>query len=232
MPGCGCGCSCSVENNETIERKTLWMLLGINAAMFLAESVLGWLFESTGLMADSIDMFADAWVYGISLYAVGKSKRLQAKAATTAGLLQFGLGVGVLVEVVRRFFTGSEPFGIGMFLVGLTALAANVTCLALLAKHRDGGVHMRASWIFSTNDVIANCGILLSAALVWLTESPYPDLLIGGTISVIVLKGGIRILDDALQEQRSGVPSPSNAPFVPMKPQQISQPPSARHGLV
>ncbi len=207
------------------------MLLGINAAMFLAESVLGWLFESMGLMADSIDMFADAWVYGISLYAVGKSKRLQAKAASMAGILQFGLGVGVLVEVARRFFTGSEPLGIGMFLVGITALAANVTCLVLLAKHRNGGVHMRASWIFSTNDVIANCGVLVSAALVWLTQSPYPDLVIGGAISFIVLKGGIRILDDALQEQRSCKPSPSDIPVVGIQPHHLAPPPNSHRGL-
>lgn len=223
MSGCGCGCGCGVETSGSIERKALWILLGINAAMFLGESLFGWLFDSMGLMADSIDMFADAWVYGISLYAVGKSKKLQADAATTAGVLQFLLALGVLVEVIYRFFTGSEPIGIGMMGVGFTALAANVFCLMLIAGHRGGGVHMRASWIFSKNDVIANIGVLISASLVWITDSNLPDLLIGAIISMIVLRGGIQILDEAKQAatQASLHCADAAAPLEPL-PQRFS----------
>jgi cation diffusion facilitator family transporter len=213
----GCGCGCNSENSRSLERKTLGILLGINAAMFLGESIFGWLYDSMGLMADSIDMFADAWVYGISLYAIGKSKNIQANAAKTAGVLQFLLAFGVLIEVMHRFFTGSDPVGIGMMVVGITALAANVACLMLIARHRDGGVHMRASWIFSKNDVIANIGVLLSASLVWITDSNYPDLLIGAIIGVIVLRGGIQILDEAKEAETQACLSCSDT-AVPLQP--------------
>ena len=78
--------------------------------------------------------------------------------------------------------------------MGLVALIANVACLVILAKHRDGGAHMRASWIFSTNDVIANTGVILSGVLVLLLGSAVPDLVIGTLISVVVVRGGFKIL--------------------------------------
>lgn len=176
------------------EAKTLKLLLAINASMFVAEIVVGWLAQSAGLIADSLDMFADAAVYGMSLYVVGKAAPAQAKSAQFSGYLQLLLALGALAEVARRFWFGSEPeppFMIGMAVI---ALMANVSCLALIARHRHGGVHMRASWIFSTNDVIANLGVILAGLLVTWTHSHLPDLLVGAAIAIVVLIGAVRIL--------------------------------------
>lgn len=176
------------------ESRVLRALLGINALMFVVELVLGVLAESTGLIADSLDMFADAAVYGLAFYAVGRSKGLQLKAAHLSGFLQIALALGVLLEVVRRFIFGSEPESLLMMGVGLVALVANVGCLLLISKHRNGGAHMRASWIFSANDVLANLGVIVAGLLVMLTGSPYPDLAIGFAVGLLVLNGGRRIL--------------------------------------
>ena len=196
-------CGCELEEAAELERRTLWTLLPINGVMFIAELVAGWWGESTGLLADSLDMLADASVYGIALYAVGRSHRLQANAATASGALQIALGLGVLVEVVRRFLYGSDPVSMLMMAVGAIALVANVSCLILIAKHREGGVHMRASWIFSTNDVIANLGVIISGGLVLYLDSRLPDLIIGALISAVVLRGGVQILREA-KEARQG----------------------------
>lgn len=192
MSPCECG-----HEAAALERTTLRTLIAINGAMFVAEALAGWWAQSTGLLADSLDMLADAGVYGIALYAVGRARALQAKAATLSGVLQILLGAGVLLDVVRRSVVGSEPVSLAMMLVGLVALAANATCLALVSKHREGGVHMRASYIFSANDVIANLGVVLAGGLVLLTRSRLPDLVIGAAIAVIVVRGGIRILGEA-----------------------------------
>ena len=176
------------------EASTLKLLLTINAAMFVAELVTGWLAESVGLIADSLDMFADAAVYGLSLYAVGKTASSQAKSATFSGYVQLLLAVGALAEVGRRFWFGSDPEPPLMISMALIALMSNVSCLALLARHRHGGVHMRASWIFSTNDVIANLGVISAGLLVAWTNSHLPDLLIGVVIASVVFSGAIRIL--------------------------------------
>lgn len=176
------------------ESKVLKILLSINGAMFVIEIVLGWIAQSTGLIADSLDMFADAAVYALSFFAVGKNITIKQKAALLSGYLQLLLAVGALTEVVRRFLLGSEPEGELMMGVALLALIANVSCLFLLMKHRKGEVHMRASWIFSTNDVIANLGVIIAGVFVAILKSPIPDLVIGLIISIIVLTGAIRIL--------------------------------------
>lgn len=176
------------------EAHVLKILLGINFAMFVIEIVMGFVAQSTGLLADSLDMLADAAVYGISLYAVGKAATKQQKAARLSGYLQMSLAILALSEVVRRFFFGSEPLAQYMVVISALALAANIACMALISKHRTGGVHMQASWIFSTNDVIANLGVILAGILVFYFKSPIPDLVIGSVIAAVVFNGALKIL--------------------------------------
>jgi copper chaperone CopZ len=182
------------KSGDQSEAKTLRLLLAINAAMFVVELVWGLVAQSAGLVADSLDMFADAAVYGLALYAVGRAASLKTRAAHIAGWLQMALALGALGEVVRRTMLGSEPESGLMMGVGAIALAANVACLVLIAKKRDRGAHMKASYIFSANDVIANMGVIVAGALVAWTGSHYPDLVIGTVIGIIVLNGARRIL--------------------------------------
>ncbi|MFC4260276.1 cation transporter [Marinobacter lacisalsi] len=179
---------------EPEEAGTLWILLAINGLMFLVEMTMGLIAQSAGLVADSLDMLADAAVYGLALYAVGHGIKMQVRAAHVAGVLQLILAVGVLVEVGRRFLFGSDPQSLMMMIVASIALVANISCLLLIAKHREGGAHMKASWIFSANDVVINLGVILAGLLVAWTDSNYPDLVIGGIVGGIVLMGAKRIL--------------------------------------
>jgi len=176
------------------EARTLGVLLAINGVMFLVELVAAWLAESTGLLADSLDMLADATVYGVALYAVGRAAALKRRAARLMGWLQVILALGVLGEVVRRLLLGSAPEAPLMMGIALLALAANVVCLLLIARNRHYGIHMMAVFICSANDVIANAGVIAAAVLVGRTGSNVPDLAIGTIIGVVVLVGGVRIL--------------------------------------
>lgn len=193
-------CGCEVEIKDESQKKVLYWLLSINAVMFVLEAVLGWYAESTALMADSLDMLADAVVYGIGLYAVGKEVAAKANAAKISGYFQAILGILILMDISRRVVFGSEPESLFMISVGLVALVANVTCLMLIQKHKDGEVHMRASWIFSANDVIANVGVIISGALVWWLGSRWPDIVIGLIISLVILRGAKQILLEAKKE--------------------------------
>lgn len=184
------------------ERRVLVWVLGINLAMFLIESVAGLLAQSSGLMADALDMLADAAVYGMALWAVGQGASAQGRIARVAGLLQAALAVGLLLDVARRLVFGSAPEAPLMIGVALLALVANVACLGLLARHRDGGVHLRASWIFSSSDALANLGVVVAAGLVLWTGSNLPDLAVGALIGVLVLEGARRIL--RLRVDRAG----------------------------
>lgn len=183
-----------LDEASELEARTLKLLLAINGVMFVVELVMGLIAQSTGLIADSLDMFADAAVYGLALYAVGKAVQHKVRAAHMAGWLQMALAIGALTEVGRRFLLGSEPqSGLMMGIAGL-ALVANVSCLWLISQQRDRGAHMQASWIFSSNDVLANVGVIIAGALVAWTHSPYPDLVIGTVIGLVVLNGARRIL--------------------------------------
>lgn len=176
------------------EARVLKQMLIINFTMFVAEIIIGWLAQSTGVIADGMDMFADSAVYAVSLYAVGQAFATQRRAARLSGYLQAALASVALFEVFRRFIFGSEPWAPYMMGISLVALIANVTCLFLISKHRTGGVHMKASWIFSTNDAIANLGVILAGAFVFYFKSPIPDLLIGLFISIVVFRGALAIL--------------------------------------
>jgi len=176
------------------EGRVLKQLLAINGVMFVLELGLGLLAQSTGLIADSLDMLADAMVYGLSLYAVGRAASAQKRAARASGWLQMLLALWALAEVSRRAVVGSEPVEALMIGVAFVALVANLACVALLARHRHGGVHLKASWIFSTNDALANVGVIVAGFLVLATGSPIPDLVVGAAVGLLVLTGAVRIL--------------------------------------
>ncbi len=180
--------------SQVEEARTLKIVLAINASMFVGEAFGAVLADSSALLADSLDMFADAVVYGLALFGVHRARATQLKAARLSGVLQLMLAAGALAEVVRRLVFGSEPEAPLMVVVAAAALAANATSMWLLARHRKGGAHMKASWIFTTNDVIANLGVIVAAGLVRLLGSNVPDLVVATGIALIVLNGAIRIL--------------------------------------
>lgn len=194
------GCGCEVEIKDASQKRVLYWLLGINATMFFVEMTVGILADSTALIADSMDMLADAVVYGIGIYAVGKSILHKAKAAQISGYFQLLLGVIILIDITRRLFLGSEPISSLMIGMGFIALIANVACLMIIRNHENDEVHMRASWIFSANDVIANMGVIIAGVLVVWLDSRIPDLVIGCIVSIVVLRGAWMILKDAKQE--------------------------------
>lgn len=195
-------CDCGIEVESRQQAGVLITLLAINAAMFVVEVVTGIIGESTGLIADSLDMLADAVVYGIALYAVGRAESAKLRAAFVSGYFQMALALIVVLDAGRRAVFGSEPEPAYMVLIGLVALVANLVCLKLIARHRDGGVHMRASWVFSKNDVIANVGVVVSGGVVYVTASRWPDLLVGVAIACIVFRGALAIIEDARNERR------------------------------
>ena len=196
------GCGCEIEIKDQEQKAVLYWLLGINAVMFIIEMSVGFIADSTALIADSLDMLADAVVYGVGIYAVGKTIVHKANAAKVSGYFQLALGLLILFDIARRATFGSGPESMLMMGMGGVALIANVICLAIIRKQKNGEVHMRASWIFSANDVIANMGVILAGAMVYLFDTRWPDLVIGFIVSIVVLRGAVLILKDARQELR------------------------------
>jgi Co/Zn/Cd efflux system component len=183
-----------IENAN--QKKLLCTVLGINFAFFLIEMTTGIISKSMGLVADSLDMLADSFVYGISLLAVGRTLTRKKRIAKLAGYLQITLAVFGFVEVLRRFFGDEKlPDFSTMIIVSIFALIANGICLYILQKSKSKEeAHMKASMIFTSNDVIINLGVIIAGFLVnWLSSSK-PDLIIGIIVFVLVIQGAFRIL--------------------------------------
>ena len=190
-------CGCHHEAKNAQERRILWIALALNATMAVVGGVAGWIAESTGLLADALDMLSDATAYAIGLVAIGRSARSKANAALLSGGALLLLGLGVLVEVGRRVLYGAEPASGWMIGTALLSLVVNVTALRLLSPLKSGEVHLRATWLFTRADVVANVGVILAGALVLWSGSPYPDFVIGTLIGLYVIKEAMEILGDA-----------------------------------
>lgn len=186
-------------------RRVLWVVLALNAAMFVTELTAGLLVHSTALLADSADMFGDAFVYGLSLYALQRSDRWRAGAAVAKGGLIAVFGVVVLAEVAYKIGAGVEPMAGPIALFGSVALAVNVVCLALLYRYRQADINMSSSYECSRNDVLANGGVLLAALGVYLTASAWPDILVGLALAALFLRSSVRVLRQAWPQFRAGV---------------------------
>ncbi|NOT87759.1 MAG: cation transporter [Lysobacter sp.] len=195
-------CGCHHEAKNANERRILRIALALNAAMAVIGGVAGWIAQSTGLLADALDMLSDATAYAIGLVAIGRTARFKANAALFSGSVLLVLGIGILVEVGRRVVFGAEPLSGWMIGTALLSLAVNVTVLRMLAPLKSGEVHLRATWLFTRADVVANLGVILAGMLVLWLRSPYPDFFIGALIGLYVIKEAVEILRDARAERR------------------------------
>lgn len=193
--------SCEIEDfveqasNNVNEKKLLWQVLGINFLFFVFELITGFFSNSMALIADSMDMLADSIVYGLALFAVGGSLARKNSIAKLAGYLQLVLAIWGFVEVVKRFIGIEQvPAFQTMVFVSVLALIGNGLCLYLLQKSKSNEAHMQASMIFTSNDVIVNLGVIVAGGLVYLTNSKYPDLLVGIIVFIMVGQGAFKIL--------------------------------------
>ena len=179
--------------------RVLVVVLAVNLAMFVIEVLGGVLAGSTALLADSLDMLGDAFVYGFSLYVLHRSLAWRARAALTKGLIMAAFGVGVLVEAALRLHAGVPPLVPAMFVIGSIALLANAFCFALLWRHRADDINLRSTWLCSRNDLIANGAVLVAALLVAGTRSVWPDVLVGTAIAVLFLRTAASVLREAMK---------------------------------
>lgn len=206
MANCSDSCGSGLAAATVGERRVLIVVLIINACMFAAEFSAGLVAGSTALLADSLDMLADAIIYAIGLFALGRAAHWRARAALTSGLFQLVLGFGIAMEALVKFFIDGLPDVATMGLFGVLALIANTICFVLLTRFREGDINLRATWICSRNDMIGNVGVLVAAGLVLWIESGWPDILIGLLIAGVVIRSALRIAREASRVLKHGPP--------------------------
>lgn len=192
VPGADDCCSNKAGTIATLarsasQRHVLVAVLVINAAMFAIEMAAGVITGSAALLADSVDMFGDAAVYGLSLYALTRGARWHAGAALAKSGIIMVFGVWILGGAIFGLHGDTPSAGV-MAIVGMAALAANLICFVLLWQFRNQDVNMSSTFECSRNDLLANGGVLLAAGSVWVTGAAWPDLLIACLIAAVFLR--------------------------------------------
>ncbi|MEQ5833707.1 cation diffusion facilitator family transporter [Marinobacter sp. NFXS9] len=180
--------------------RVLYIVLAINTAMFLFEFFGGLWVGSTALLADSLDMFGDATVYALTLYALHRSARTRAGAAMVKGIFMLLFGVMVIIEAINKSLLGIVPQAEWMGAIALVALVANTACFLLLNAHRSDDLNMRSTWLCSRNDLFANTSVIIAAGLVAYTGTPWPDVIVGLAIAVLFLHSAWQVLTEAWRE--------------------------------
>jgi len=202
MTDCCSDKECAIEGLKARQSVPLKIVLAINAVMFVVELTSGLLARSTALLSDSLDNLGDALTYGASLYAVSGGARSKAKVALFKGGLILTAGLFVLGQVIYGALHPGVPVFETMGIVSLVALGANATCLALLWKHRAEDVNMSSVWECSRNDIASNIAVFIAAGAVWLTQSGWPDLVVGLVLACLFLRSAVGVSVDALRELR------------------------------
>ncbi len=187
------------------QRRTLWTVLLLNVAIAIGFSATGALGDSSALIANGLDNTSDSFVYAIGLFAMSRSDKWKRAAANVSGGMLLLFAIGILIDAMRRYYTGSEPLGPLMISMALIAALVNGLCIWLLARINEPDVNVRAANTFSFNDFMSNGGILFAGTLVWWLGSNRPDLVVGIAVAGIAAWGGVCILRDARGEHHKAV---------------------------
>ena len=183
-------------------KRVLWVVIVINAAMFLVEMSAGKLAGSQALQADALDFLGDAMTYGISLAVIGMSLKVRATAAIFKGISLLAMGLWVFGSTVYQIFVLGVPKAEIMGLIGFMALAANVASVLLLMRYKDGDANVRSVWLCSRNDAVGNVAVMVASVAVWFTATAWPDLIVAVIMAGLFLRSAQLILVQAWQEYK------------------------------
>ncbi len=201
MAGC-CGHGAKFDGLSADYKRRLWLVIAINAVMFGVELTAGQMAGSQALKADALDFLGDALTYGLSLAVIGSSLIVRSRAALLKAISLLGMGLWVSGSTIYHVFVLGVPQAEVMGSIGFLALAANLTSVFLLVRYKDGDANVRSVWLCSRNDAIGNVAVMFAALGVWGTSTGWPDLIVAGLMATLFVNSAIRILIQALAEQR------------------------------
>lgn len=195
------------ENNAKFDgisddyKRRLWIVIALNAAMFIIEITAGQLAKSQALQADALDFLGDSVTYAISLAVIGASIKVRTNAALFKGVSLFMMGLWVLGSTLYRVFYAEIPEAEIMGVIGFLALMANLASVLILVSYKDGDANVRSVWLCSRNDAIGNVAIMVAALSVWGTASRWPDLVVATIMSALFISSATQIVRQALKER-------------------------------
>ena len=198
-----CGHDAKFEGLSADYKRRLWLVIAINAIMFVVEMMAGHLAKSQALQADALDFLGDSLTYGISLAVIGASVQVRTNAALVKGISLLLMGLWVFGSTTYRVFYVGVPEAQVMGIIGFLALLANLASVLLLVRYKDGDANVRSVWLCSRNDAIGNIAVMFAALGVWGTASGWPDLIVALIMAGLFLSSAFQIMRQALTERRA-----------------------------
>ena len=196
-----CGNEVKFDGASKEYKRRLWVVIFLNALMFVVEISGGFLSKSQALKADALDFLGDTLTYGLSLFAIDSTKRVKFWVSTLKGLSLLGMGLWVAISTAVEFFSPTTPKTEIMGLIGFLALCANVISVLLLMKFKEGDANVRSVWLCSRNDAIGNIGVIIAAIISAVLNSGWPDLLVAALMSLLFIHSSFQILVQSFRER-------------------------------
>ncbi len=197
-------CTVDLNNADGKSLKTmLFLVFFINLGMFAVEAISGFIAHSNALLADSLDMLGDAFVYGVSIAVLTRHPSVRATASLAKGIIMFVLGLFVVGENIYKIINPIVPIAETITVIGLLALLANAASFMLLLKHKAKDLNVRSAWICSRNDIVANIGVIIAGLLVAKFNSIWPDVVVGFIIAFIVLQSSLQIIKESSSHRKA-----------------------------
>lgn len=197
---CGCTGDTQRAQHDPAYRRALWIVILLNVGFGLCEIVGGFLADSQALKADALDFLGDGSITLMGLFALSWSTVARGRVALAQGIFLGALGMGVIVVAAIRALGSAEPEAGLMGVIAFVALGVNVAAAMVLSRFKDGDANVRAIWLFSRNDAIANVAVICAAVLVAWTGQAWPDLAVAAIIALLFLHSAYLIIRDALAE--------------------------------
>jgi Co/Zn/Cd efflux system component len=207
-PGCGCGHSVAFDGASPAYKRALTAVIGLNGLGFLVVAVGSWLAASASLAANTLDFAADAATYGLSLWAIGKSLQVRSGAAYIKSASLAVMAFGIVGLAIWRAVTGATPEGGMISGLGLFGAAINLAAALLLIRFRDGDANVRSVWLCTRNDLIQCLAVAATGFLVTVTQSRWPDLIVGLLLAAVFLRSAWQIMTQARAERRAAAAEP------------------------
>src|SRR4051794_9279619 len=195
------------------------LALAINAGLFLAEAVGGFLTGSLAVLADAGHLLSDVGSIVLALIAARLAalpaagrrtfgyQRSEVLAALVNGLLLVAVSVGIAIAAIGRFSDPPAIDGWGVLALGLFGLAGNVAATVVLAGGEREDINLEGVLRHSAADALGSLGVVLAGAFVLLGGSPIVDPIVGLLIAALVLASSWRLIKEPVDVLMEAAPA-------------------------
>lgn len=178
----------------------------------VAEVFAGWWTGSLALISDAGHMATDALGLGMALAAIIAADRARASGGRTYGLyrgeilaalanavLLFLVAGYVLFEAAKRIGDSPDILAGPMLGVAIIGLAVNIVAWRLLSRGASESLNVEGAYLEVIADLVGSIGVIIAAAIIWITEWTVVDPIIGAAIGLFILPRAWRLARKALR---------------------------------